>query len=282
MPILRISPLLKSIRKVFRTYGFSDPDPVAKVGPIYPYYRFDGYTNVPTDKEWKVVELENDYIKVMILPEIGGKIWGAWEKSSGRPFSIIIQVVNSATWPCAVRGQVVELKQTMVYRTTPNCATPVDYLTQKKDDGSVSCYIGTLDLLTQTYWTIEINLPKDKAYFTTRSFWHNASSLDQSYYTWMNTGIKAAGNLEFIYPGTKYIGHEENMLNGRSIKENGKDISFYEQNDFGGYKSYHVFGKYTDFFGAYWHRDQFGMAVTRHTMKKLEKKFGSGGFPSGE
>ena len=263
----------KEYKKVFRTYGFSDPDPVAKVGPIYPYYRFDGYTNVPTDKEWKVVELENDFIKVMILPEIGGKIWGAWEKSSGRPFLYYNQVVKFRD--VAMRGPWtsggIEANYGIIGHT-PNCATPVDYLTQKKDDGSVSCYIGTLDLLTQTYWTIEINLPKDKAYFTTRSFWHNATNLDQPYYTWMNTAIKAAGNLEFIYPGTRYIGHEGEYADWKINKENGKDISFYEQNNFGGYKSYHVFGKYTDFFGAYWHRDHLGMARYSPHDEKAGKK----------
>ena len=264
---------LKEYRKVFRTYGFSDPDPVVKMGPVYPYYRFDGYTDVPSDKEWKVVELENDYIKVMILPEIGGKIWGAWEKKSGRPFLYYNQVVKFRD--VAMRGPWtsggIEANYGIIGHT-PNCATPVDYLTEKKEDGSVSCYIGTLDLLTQTYWTIEINLPKDKAYFTTRSFWYNGSGIDQPYYTWMNTAIKADGNLEFIYPGTKYIGHEGEYAEWKINKSNGKDISFYEQNNFGEYKSYHVFGKYTDFFGGYWHRDNFGMARYSPHDEKAGKK----------
>src|SRR5258706_473234 len=89
---------------------------------------------------------------------------------------------------------------------TPNCATPVDYMTLNKKDGSVSCIIGVLDLLTQTKWRLEINLSADKAFFTTRSLWVNVSLLEQPYYTWMNTGIKAKGNLEFIFPGTHHIG----------------------------------------------------------------------------
>jgi len=242
-------------------------------GPIYPYFRFDGYTDVPVNKEWKVVELENDFIRVMILPEIGGKIWGAWEKSSGRPFLYYNQVVKFRD--VAMRGPWtsggIEANYGIIGHT-PNCATPVDYVTEKKSDGSVSCYIGTLDLLTQTYWTIEVNLPKDKAYFTTRSFWHNATPLDQPYYTWMNTGIKASGDLEFIYPGTKYIGHVGEYADWKINKENGKDISFYEQNNFGEYKSYHVFGKYTDFFGAYWHRDNFGMGRYSAHDEKAGKK----------
>src|SRR5687768_6548639 len=84
---------VKESKKVFTTYDFSDPNPIAEVGKFYPYYRFDGYTNKPTKKEWKVVEMENDFIKVMVLPEIGGKIWAAWEKTSGKPFIYYNQVV---------------------------------------------------------------------------------------------------------------------------------------------------------------------------------------------
>lgn len=252
---------IKETKKVFTTYDFSDPDPIARVGKVYPYYRFDGYTDKPAQKEWKIVELENDYIKVMILPEIGGKIWAAWEKSTGKPFIYYNQVVKFRD--VAMRGPWtsggIEANYGIIGHT-PNCATPMDYLTETKADGSVSCYIGTLDLLTQTYWTIEINLPQDKAYFTTRSFWSNATPIEQPYYTWMNVGMKAEDNLEFVYPGNRYIGHGGEYSDWEINPDNGKDISFYENNDFGGPKSYHVFGKYTDFFGAYYHEEDFGMA----------------------
>ena len=47
-------------RKTIRTYPFSDPNPIAAVGRIYPYFRFDGYTDVAADRPWTAVELEND------------------------------------------------------------------------------------------------------------------------------------------------------------------------------------------------------------------------------
>ena len=252
---------IREATKVFTTYNFSDPNPIAEMGKVYPYYRFDGYTNTPAKKEWKIVELENDYIRLMVLPEIGGKIWAAWEKSTGKPFIYYNQVVKFRD--VAMRGPWtsggIEANYGIIGHT-PNCATPMDYLTRKNNDGSVSCFIGTLDLLTQTYWTIEINLPKDKAYFTTRSFWNNTTPLEQPYYTWMNVGMPSKGNLEFIYPGNRYIGHAGEYSNWEINPENGKDISFYENNDFGGPKSYHVIGKYSDFFGAYYHDEDFGMA----------------------
>jgi tetratricopeptide (TPR) repeat protein len=154
---------------------------------------------------------------------------------------------------------------------TPNCATPVDYTTRVGPDGA-SVTIGVLDLLTRTPWRLVITLPHDKAYFTTTSVWHNQSPIEQPYYTWMNTGIKAAGNLELIYPGTHYLGHGGEAFPWPLNPANGKNLTFYEQNDFGGAKSYHVFGRYSDFFGAYWHDDDFGMGRYSTRDDKLGKK----------
>lgn len=267
-------PTIKEYKKVFTTYPFSDPDPVPKPDTkIYPYYRFDGFTDKSIQKEWKVVELENDYIKITILPEIGGKVWSAIEKSTGKDFVYNNHVIKFRD--IAMRGPWtsggVEGNYGIIGHT-PNCDTPVDYITITREDGSVSCVIGVLDLLTRTSWKLDINLPKDKAYFTTGSFWFNSTAYEQPYYTWMNTGIKVSGNLQLIYPGKNYLGHDGEYDSWPINKQNGKDLSFYKNSDFGGYKSYHVFGKYTDFFGAYWHDEDFGMGRYGNHDDKPGKK----------
>ncbi len=263
---------VREYRKVIRTYPFSDPNPIPVVGRIYPYYRFDGYTDTPVDREWTVVELENDYLRVTVLPEIGGKIWSAVEKTTGRSFIYDNHVVKFRD--IAMRGPWtsggIEPNYGIIGHT-PNCATPVDYAVSSGPFGA-RVVIGVLDLLTRTPWRIEITLPPDAAYFTTRSFWYNATPLEQPYYTWMNTGIKAAGNLELIYPGTHYIGHGGEVSPWPIHPENGKNLAFYAQNDFGPYKSYHVLGRGTDVFGAYWHDDDFGMGRYSTRDDKLGKK----------
>jgi lipopolysaccharide biosynthesis regulator YciM len=265
--------VVREYTKVFTTYPFSDPNPIPVSTNVYPYFRYDGFTDKPVQKEWKVVELENQYIKLMILPQVGGKIWSAIEKSTGKSFVYDNHVVKFRD--IAMRGPWtsggIEANYGIIGHT-PNCATPVNYITRKNDDGSVSCIIGVLDLLTRTNWTMEINLPKDKAYFTTKSFWYNGTTIEQPYYHWMNTGIKTNGNLQYMYPGNHYLGHEGEYGDWPVNKQNGKDVSFYNNNNFGGYKSYHVFGKYTDFFGAYWHDDDFGMARYSGQDEKAGKK----------
>ncbi|MEO8766089.1 MAG: DUF5107 domain-containing protein [Ginsengibacter sp.] len=263
---------VREYSKTFTTYPFSDPDPIPQFGKIYPYFRFDGYTDKPIQKDWKVVELENDYIRVMILPQIGGKIWTAIEKSTGEPFIYYNHVIKFRD--VALRGAWtnggIEANYGIIGHT-PNVATPVDYTIIHKSNGSVSCVIGVLDLLTRTTWRLDINLEKDRAYFTTSSFWYNASAVEQPYYNWMNAGIKSSGNLQFINPGTKYLSHEGEYKKW-PVSEDGTDLSFYDNNDFGGYKSYHVFGKYSNFYGGFWHDEDFGMGHFATYDDKAGKK----------
>ena len=239
------------------TYDFSEPNPIPDINRIYPYFKFQGYTSKGYDKNWKMVVLENDYIKVYVCPDIGGKVWGAIEKSTGKEF---VYFNNSAKFrSISIRGPWTSGGIEFNFGTighTPNCATPVDYTTQVNDDGSVSCTVGSYDLTSRTRWNVEISLEPDKAYFKTKTSWYNSSNLPTSYYHWMNAAAKSSGNLQFIYPGTNYIGHDGEV--GKFPLENSRDISFYEKNDFGSYKSYHVLNSHTNFFGGYWHDEKFG------------------------
>jgi tetratricopeptide (TPR) repeat protein len=257
----------------FTTYPFSDPNPIPVMGPIYPYFRFDGFTDVPVQRTWKVIDLENRWIRVSILPEIGGKIWRAIDKATGKSFIYDNHVVKFRD--IAMRGPWtsggIEANYGIIGHT-PNVATPVDYVTQRGADGSVTCTIGALDLLTRTSWRLAISVPADKAYFTTSSFWHNGTPFEQPYYSWMNAAIPVGDDLEFIYPGNHFLGHGGEVGDWPVNRVNGKAISFYRNNDFGGYKSYHVFGTYTDFFGAYWHAKDFGMVRYAPHDEKPGKK----------
>src|SRR5258707_8960426 len=77
---------VREYQKVFPTYPYSDPNPVPLLSPVYPYFRYDGFTDKSIQKQWKVVELRNEFITVLIVPEIGGKIWAAMENKTGRSF----------------------------------------------------------------------------------------------------------------------------------------------------------------------------------------------------
>ena len=139
----------------------------------------------------------------------------------------------------------------------PSTATPVDYVIQENEDGSVSCIVGNIDLPSRTQWRVKINLPKDYAGFFTEAVWYNPTSLHQSYYNWMSAAAPATNDLEFFTPGNAYLEHSGESKNW-PINENGKNLSKYNQNNFGPSKSYHVVGELNDFFGGYYKNSRYG------------------------
>lgn len=265
--------------KAFKTYPYSDPDPIPrmdyikKIGSIYPYFRYDGSSDTGVEKDWKVVELENEYLKIMILPEIGGKIWTVIEKSSGKSIVYFNSVVKFRD--VAIRGPWTSGGFEFnygAYGHSPGSAFPVDYATINKDDGSVSCVIQVLDILTRTTWKVDINLPADKAYFTTKSSWYNSSTVEQPYYSWTNVGVKVRDDLRFLFSGTRRIEHNGEVNDWPIDQTVRKDLSFYRNNDFGGYKSFHIFGNRSSFFGSYSDSEGVGIGRYSHREDKIGQK----------
>lgn len=246
-----------------KTYPFSDPDPVpilVRNPALYPYHAFNKFTHTGTPKKWKVVRLENPYIKVFILPEVGGKVYGAIEKSTGREFVYLNEVLKFRQ--IALRGPWtsggIEFNFGIVGHT-PSAATPVDYLLREEPDGSVSCIIGNLDLPSRTRWSVSITLPKDKACFETHALWFNPSPFHQSYYVWLNDAIKTSDDLQYFYPGKFVIPHSyDNPLEPYPVDTKSRDLSWYKNNNFGADKSYFILGEHENFYGGYWHKDRFG------------------------
>jgi tetratricopeptide (TPR) repeat protein len=247
--------------RVLTTYPFSEPNPIPILTRdlrLYPYHTFEGYTKDAEQREWKVVHLENDLIEVFVLPEVGGKVWGAIVKETGHEFIYRNEVMKFRN--IALRGPWtsggIEFNFGVIGHT-PATATPVDYTLRENPDGSVSCFVGTMDLPSRTQWRVEIRLPADRAYFETNVLWHNPTPLEQPYYNWMTAAAFAQYDLEMAMPGNAYLTHPGDAREW-PIDPAGRYLPQYANNTFEGHKSYHVVGELNDFFGGYYHDDDYG------------------------
>ena len=244
------------------TYPFSDPNPVPilveRRDEIFPYFSFNGYSLKGQMQKWNVVKMENDFIEVWVMPTDGGKVWGAIEKSTGKEFVYRNEVMKyrniSMRGPWTSGG--IELNFGYIGHNPSTCV-PVDFKTVENPDGSVSCFVGNIDLPSRTKWGVEVRVPKDKAYFETRTFWNNPTPLPQSYYNWMTGAAVVTDDLEFFYPGNQEIGHggEHGLW---PVNKDGRNVALYRNNNFESSKSYHVVGEFNDFMGGYYHNSGFG------------------------
>ncbi len=247
--------------KEILVYPFSNPNPVPVIGEgseIFPYHSFNGYSLKGQMQKRNIIKLENDYIEVYVLPTDGGKIWGAIEKSTGKEFIYRNDVLKyrniSQRGPWTSGG--IEFNFGYIGHN-PSTFVPVDYKTVENIDGSVSCFVGGLDLPSRTKWYVEVRLPKDKAFFETRSLWSNPTPLPQSYYNWMTAAAVVTDDLEFSYPGNQEIGHGGER-NPWPVDNEGRNLSAYKNNAFGSDRSAHIVGEYNDFMGGYYQKSDFG------------------------
>lgn len=138
----------------------------------------------------------------------------------------------------------------------PWAAAPVDYLMKENADGSVSCIVGGIDLASRTQWRVNILCPKTKPILKPKA-----------------CGTIPLPYMMLIYPGKMLLLREPMIYSSfpwhlscgarwvcASVADGyeGRDLSWYKNNDFGGHKSYHVVGTYTNWFGGYWHDEDFG------------------------
>jgi len=153
---------LSERNQTIKTYPYSDPNPIptlainGKVAAYYPYFIFDGYADKAIGK---VVALENEFIKVTVLPEAGGKVRGAIEKSTGKEFIYTNHVMKFRA--IGIRGPWtsggIEHNFGLDLGHAPWTAAEVDYVLIENADGSASCVVGGLDLASRTQWRVHIH-----------------------------------------------------------------------------------------------------------------------------
>lgn len=258
---------------VMTTYPFSDPDPVARMGKIYPYWHFQMFSREPVRQAWKMVVLENQYLRVKIFPEIGGKVWSIYDKTAGRELVYdndavkFREIAHRGPWTSGG----IEFNHGVIGHA-PSCATPVDWKTERKGDGSVSCYIGVLEMTSRSRWTVEINLPKDAVWCTTRCIWHNLSNEWQPYYSWANSAVETSDDLVLIFPANNAVGHDGEPL-AYPFDEKAGDISILANQAYGKDKSYHMVGSHKSFFGTYYPSADWGGLHWALRDEKLGRKY---------
>lgn len=275
---LSLNAQVASVREVemeIPTYSFSDPDPLPMFGTqseLYPYYKFSTYTDQPITKKWKVIVLENDYLKVEILPEVGGKIWGITEKKT--KYDIIYKNETLKFRNIATRGPWssggIEFNFGF-FGHTPSAATPVNYQLDKQDNGDAVCLLGGTDLPSRSDWRVKLILPADKAYLKIEYSWTNTNAYTHPYYFWSNAAVRATDDLAFCYPGTHQIGHGGDA-HPFPVDEEGRDLSLYKNNAFGSNKSYHIVGDNKPYKAVYWKDKGVGVGSLADKFNILGKK----------
>ena len=254
-------------------YPFSDPDPVPPTdSKRYPYFRFDGTSVVGSPRVYRSFRLENDRIRLDVLPEIGGKVWGATDKASG--FDFIYRNHAAKFRNVAMRGPWmsggIEYNFGIIGHG-PYTSTPVDCLVRTNSDGSVSCFVSMTEFICRTAYQVEIRLAPGESHFVTSTLWCNSSGLPAPYYHWMNSASPVERDMVLKFNGRSAIGHE-GEASPWPVDSRGRHLDVYAANAFGHNKSYHVVNGDNRVFGVWYPSRGIGFIHENEPYDKYGRK----------
>ncbi len=200
---------------------------------LYPYPLEDDFTNRKSNKSYKAVYIENEYIKLCILPEIGGRLFYATDKTNGYEIFYRQHVIKPAhigmlgAW---ISGGI-EFCVFHHHRATTNM--PVDYTMTQNEDGSATLWFGETELRHRMKWTFGITLFPGKSYIELDGRMINSTENTNSILYWANVATHVNDDYQVIFPPSTNVAvfHAKNSFAHWPVtKEAYRGNSYYENN----------------------------------------------------
>ena len=281
-------------------------------GKVYPLPFYDRVAETRTDRAWDAVWLENEFLEVMILPEIGGRIHIGKDKTNGYDFFYRQDVIKPALVGLAgpwISGGV-EFNWPQHHR--PATSMPVDVEIEQHDDGSVTVWCSDHDPLARMKGMHGVCLHPGKAFIELKVRAFNRTQSVQTFLWWANVATRVHEAYQSFFPpdvtyvadhacrsmseyplcqghyyGVDYAarakqGVPESEVPAENVPPNcgGKGAVDYSPNDLSFYAnipvptSYMCMGSQEDFFGGYDHREQAGVVhIANHHISPGKKQW---------
>src|SRR6201996_3067645 len=259
-------------------------------GVVYPHPVIEKIEDEKHDQEYTAVFIENEYLQIMILPELGGRVQRAYDKVKKRDFVYYNQVIKPALVGLAgpwISGGI-EFNWPQHHR--PSTFSPVDYKIQENVDGSKTVWVNELEVMFRTKGMAGFTLYPGKAYLEISGKLFNPTPFPQTFLWWANPAVKVNDHYQSVFPPDVYAVFDHGkrdvsdfpIATGTYYKVDyapGTDISSYKNIPVP--TSYMAIQSKYDFMGCYEHDTQGGMLhVADHHVSPGKKQWtwGNGDF----
>jgi tetratricopeptide (TPR) repeat protein len=200
---------------VIPTYEAGAPDPNPRFyagrayqgaeGRVYPYPMLDQLTDDRVDKPYKALCLENEYVRVCALPEIGGRVFEAVDKTNEYDFLYRQHVIKPAL--IGMLGAWISggIEWNFPHHHRSRAFIPMDYALEENEDGSKTIWLNELDLRHRMRFTVGLTLRPGRSSFEATIKPYNRTPLAQSFLYWANPAVHAGEDYQVIFPpGTQF------------------------------------------------------------------------------
>ncbi|MCL5281887.1 MAG: DUF5107 domain-containing protein, partial [Planctomycetes bacterium] len=234
---------------------------------VYPYPMQDGVTDIREEKTYKALYLENEYIKLCILPELGGRLFYATDKTNGYEIFYRQHVIKPAL--IGMLGAWISggIEWCVFHHHRNTTYMPVDYTLAENADGSKTIWFGETERRHRMKWLIGISLYPGKSYIEASVKLDNPTAYPNSILYWANVAVHVNDDYQVIFPPsvTAATYHSKNDFahwpianeNYRGVDYRGVDLSWWKNHPEP--VSFFAWDKQEDFSGGYDHGKRAGV-----------------------
>lgn len=169
-------------------------------GRVYPHPVIDRVSHEKEPRSYTALFLENRYLKVMVLPEIGGRVQMAVDKTNDYDFVYYNQVIKPALvglcGPWIAGG--IEFNWPQHHR--PSTFQPVDYDLREHDDGRCTVWCSEIERMTRTKGRAGFTMYPDRAYLEVRGRVYNRTDVPRTFLWWANPAVHVNDQYQAIFP----------------------------------------------------------------------------------
>jgi tetratricopeptide (TPR) repeat protein len=264
-------------------------------GCVYPLPFTDRISTEPCEHSWQALHIENESVRLMVLPEIGGRIHVGFDKTNGYDFFYRQNVIKPALVGLAgpwISGGV-EFNWPQHHR--PATYMPVDWTIEEHADGSRTIWLSDHDPMNRLKGMHGVCLHPGRSYLELKVRLYNRTPFVQTFLWWANAGVRVHDRYQsFFPPDVHYVAdHARRAISTFPLCEGtyygidygarqppGNDLSWYK--NIPAPTSYMAVASKYDFVGGYDHAAEAGVIhVANHHISPGKKQWTWGNHPFG-
>jgi tetratricopeptide (TPR) repeat protein len=291
---------LREADEVIPTYqsGAPDPNPMfyfgrdsqGAEGRIYPYPLYDNLTNRKSEQTYHIIYLENEYVRIGIAPELGGRLFSALDKTNHYDYIYKQHVIKPAL--IGLTGAWISggIEWNIPHHHRASTFRPVQYRTEEHGDGSKTIWVGELEIRHRMRWAVGYTLRPGSTVLECSVRIVNRTPYLNSMLCFANVAVSANDNYQIIFPpSTQWVTHHAKREFTTwpiatqpygGVNWDHVDVSWYKNHQ--GANSMFAWNYSDDFYAGYDHGKQAGvMSVADHHVVPGKKFWTWGNGPRG-
>jgi Tfp pilus assembly protein PilF len=257
---------------------------------IYPYPYDDNMTTVRTDQDYHVIHVENEFIDLGIMPQLGGRIYYAVDKTNNYKWFYHNDVVKPSLIGMVGNWISGSLAWGYPHHHGPNTVEPMDYKIDENADGSKTVWISTTDRRHRMSILVGYTIYPNSSLVEMTIHPLNKTAISNSFLFWANPAVHCDSAYQVIFPpSVQYVTYHgkrdmttwpiaDSRFNGYDFT--GMDLSWWKNTRIP--SSFFSWDPKEDYFGGYDHKKQAGTVwIGNHYVSPGMKYWADGNNASG-